>query len=119
MRKILIGAGIVLSILLVYYRYHPLGQKVIINGHTIAAEVAITNAEKQKGLGGRTTLGKDQGMLFVYQHADRYGYWMKDMQFPLDFIWIHGTTVVDLSKRIPAPDASSPRPVEIAPIVPV
>jgi len=102
-----------------YYFRHPLGKKIIVNGHTISVELAITDAEKQKGLGERDSLAQDNGMLFVYQNKDRYGYWMKGMRFPLDYMWIDGNRVVDLSSNIPAPTAPGQVPVELAPKVPV
>ena len=102
-----------------YYWRHPLGEKVIINGHTIQVEVSVTDAEKEKGLGDRDSLPAAHGMLFVYQNKDRYGYWMKGMRFPLDYIWIAGSTVVDLSQNIPAPKTPDEPPYELAPRVPV
>ena len=109
-------AAVILFTLFWYVR-HPLGKKAVINGHTIRLELAITVAEKVKGLGGRDTLASDAGMLFVYQNTDRYGFWMQGMRFPLDFIWIDGNTIVDLSEHIPVPAGG--RPVELAPMVPV
>lgn len=120
MKKILI-AGIIALITITawYYLHHPLGENVVINGHTIHVEIAITNAEKEKGLGYRDSLAADNGMLFVYQNKDRYGFWMKGMRFPLDFIWINGNKVVDVSQNIPQPVSDSMQPVNLAPIVPV
>ena len=31
---------------------------------------------------------KDEGMLFVFNHTGKYPFWMKDMNFPIDIIWI-------------------------------
>lgn len=120
MNKFLIAGMIALGIITAwYYARHPLGAKVIINEHTIHVEVAVTNAEKEKGLGYRDSLPVNTGMLFVYQNKDRYGFWMKDMRFPLDFIWITGNTVVDVSQNIPQPDNDTVQPVNVAPNVPV
>jgi len=98
-----------------FYFKHPLGEKVIIDGHTINVEVSVTEAEKEKGLGYRSSLAPNAGMLFVYQTKDRYGYWMKGMEFPLDYIWILDNTVVDLSPNIPAPATPDQQPVSLAP----
>jgi len=119
MKKIL---GCILFTFLVFsiyfYQRHPLGAKVIINGYTFNVEMAVTEFEKQKGLGGRDSLPANSGMLFIYQNKDRYGFWMKDMRFGLDYIWIEDNTVVDLSQHIPAPNVGE-RPVELVPRVPV
>ena len=98
-----------------FYFKHPLGEKVIIDGHTINVEVSVTEAEKERGLGYRKSLAPDAGMLFVYETHDRYGYWMKGMEFPLDYIWILDNTVVDLSPNIPAPATPEEAPVSLAP----
>ena len=36
----------------------------------------------------RNKLKEDEGMLFVFDHSDKYSFWMKDMNFPIDIIWI-------------------------------
>lgn len=86
-----------------YYRSHPLVSKVRIRNTTITVDVAVTDAQKQRGLGGRSSMAENSGMLFPYDHTEQFEYWMRDMLFPLDFVWINGKTVVDLSPNIPAP----------------
>jgi uncharacterized membrane protein (UPF0127 family) len=44
--------------------------------------------EITKGLGGRESLPNDSGMLFVMPEPIIPNFWMKDMLFPIDFIWI-------------------------------
>src|SRR5437762_7545838 len=102
-----------------FYIHHPLGEKVIINGHTIQVDVAVTNDEKEKGLGDRESLAKDHGMLFVYDHEQKYQFWMKGMQFPLDFIWIRENTIVYLHRDVPAPAAPQDPPAVVIPKVSV
>ncbi len=50
--------------------------------------VADTPEEHKQGLSGRTGLGPDEGMLFVFQKDDLYGIWMKDMNFSIDIVWL-------------------------------
>ena len=52
-------------------------------------EVVSTPAEQERGLGGRPQIPDDYGMLFAFAKADSYGFWMKDMQAPIDIIWIN------------------------------
>ncbi len=102
---------IIVSILLLYglyYRKNPLIAKVRIGTHTFSVDVAVTSFEKMKGLGGRDSLASNHGMLFVYDHKEKYEFWMKGMKFPLDFIWIKDNTVVDLRENIPAPTGLLP-----------
>ena len=114
MKKIFVVIAAALFLFtLSYYIRHPVVKKAIINGHEIRLLLAVTDSEKQKGLGYRDSLPINSGMLFVYQNKDRYGFWMKGMRFPLDFVWINGNTIVDLTEKV-ATDAPA-----FAPHVPV
>ncbi len=79
-----------------------------IGSKTIQVETANTESARQKGLGGRTSLPADSGMLFIF---DSKGvtptFWMKDMQIPLDMVWISGNKIVKIDKKIPAPPAGT------------
>jgi hypothetical protein len=101
MKKIFVVIAAALFLFtLSYYIRHPVVKKAIINGHEIRLLLAVTDSEKQKGLGYRDSLPINSGMLFVYQNKDRYGFWMKGMRFPLDFIWIDGNKIVDLTQNV-------------------
>ena len=85
-----------------YYRWRPLSAKVRINNAVFFVEVAANEPQKQKGLGDRSSLASDHGMLFPYDHKEQYNFWMREMRFPLDFIWIDGDRVADIGKRASA-----------------
>ncbi len=55
---------------------------------TIYLLIARTEEEKTKGLGGLSALHPTQGMLFFFDKPDFYQIWMKDMDFPIDIIWL-------------------------------
>jgi uncharacterized protein len=61
---------------------------VKIAGQEIKVELATTPAEKQQGLSGREKLAEGEGMLFVFDTTGKYGFWMKDMNFAIDMIWL-------------------------------
>lgn len=67
---------------------------ITIGDTTVVAEVATTPEEQQQGLSGRTTLAEGRGMLFVFAEPQVLRFWMKDMQFPIDIIWISGDGIV-------------------------
>lgn len=73
---------------------------------TLNIEIAKTPEQRAKGLGGRDSLATNSGMLFVFDSPSKYRFWMKDMRFPLDFIWIRNNQVVDLLTNIPPPIAN-------------
>ena len=51
-------------------------------------EIADTPEKRELGLSGRENLQEKTGMLFVFPAPDQPGFWMKDMKFALDFIWL-------------------------------
>lgn len=73
-----------------------------LNGTTVSVELVRTKAEQEKGLSGRNSLAPNHGMLFVFDHPDFYGFWMPDMQFSIDMIWIdQDGRIVDIASRVP------------------
>ncbi|MFA6077853.1 MAG: DUF192 domain-containing protein [Candidatus Paceibacterota bacterium] len=50
--------------------------------------ISETREERSRGLSGRKALLPNEGMLFVFEKPDLYGFWMKDMNFGIDIIWI-------------------------------
>lgn len=66
-------------------------------------EVADTSATREQGLSGRTQLGEDYGMLFIFPYADRYGFWMKDMTLTIDIIWMNEDgRIITIEENVPA-----------------
>ena len=51
---------------------------------SLTLEYATTVEAREMGLGGRTSLPEDYGMLFVFPEDDLQGFWMKDMLVPID-----------------------------------
>lgn len=52
------------------------------------AQVAKTDEERAKGLSGTSGLRENQAMLFVYDTDNKWPIWMKEMNYPLDIIWL-------------------------------
>ncbi len=63
-------------------------QYVAINKALIKVDVVITAEDQEKGLGGRESLGENEGMLFVFATPDKHFFWMKDMKFAIDMVWL-------------------------------
>ncbi|MDE2399661.1 MAG: DUF192 domain-containing protein [Patescibacteria group bacterium] len=61
---------------------------VKIAGKNIKVDLALTPSEQSQGLSGRASLDENTGMLFVFDRPDKYAFWMKDMNFSIDMIWI-------------------------------
>ena len=72
-------------------------------------ELAVTPAERIKGLSGRAFLESGTGMLFVFDVEDRLRFWMREMEIPLDMVWIGANCkVVDISVDISPPAPGTP-----------
>lgn len=66
-------------------------------------EIVDNVLSQARGLSGRVSLDEDAGMLFVFSRpANRY-FWMKDMQFPLDVLWIREGKVIGIERDVPHP----------------
>ena len=71
---------------------------------TYAVDVAVKPEERRQGLSGRETMAQDAGMLFVFEEEQPLQFWMKDMRFPLDIIWIDGQCrLIGVSADVPTP----------------
>lgn len=104
--KLLIGLALLaLGAWIVVYGLNTTQTPVAkVNRQVIPVEVAQTPGEKQQGLSGRETLPRGEGVLFVYDEPGQYQFWMKDMNFPIDIIWIaNDYRVVDITKSL-SPD---------------
>lgn len=72
------------------------------NGTSITAELAVTEAERQRGLMFREALLPDQGMLLVFEEEDIYYIWMKNMKFSIDILWIdEEKRIIHIEKQVP------------------
>ena len=67
---------------------------VTIGAFTWPVELALTGAEQAQGLSGRAELAAGSGMLFVWNQESRRSFWMPDMNFPLDLVWLNGDCAV-------------------------
>ncbi len=64
------------------------GVTVKVGGAVVSADIADTSLKRMKGLSGRASLSDGDGMLFVYDASGIYTFWMPDMNFAIDIIWI-------------------------------
>ncbi len=60
----------------------------------IRVAIADTDTLRVQGLSGVVSLPRSSGMLFTFPISGIYGLWMKDMNFPLDMVWIDSTKKV-------------------------
>ena len=66
--------------------------------------------------GKRDGLRSGWGMLFVFKNTGRHPFWMKDMRFAIDILWLRNRRIVHISRNVPPP-ASGEKPVTLDPPV--
>ena len=74
-----------------------------INGYVFNIDIADDLEEMKQGLSGREALAENQGMLFIYKKKIPVSFWMKDMKFNIDLLWIDGDKVVGFAENMQAP----------------
>ena len=85
-------------------------------GEEIPVEVADTLKKRSLGLGKRTSLKKGWGMLFVFEKRKPHRFWMKDMQFPLDIIWLDNHKIVHIIHNAKPANSSDEPEVMTSPV---
>lgn len=87
----------------------PAPPQVKIGDASINVEIADTEQERRVGLSGRDSLAPGWGMLFVFETENvRQGFWMKNMKFPIDIIWINNNQVSQIAGKVPNPVPETP-----------
>ncbi len=95
--------------------------EVNVAGNIFETRVADTTKLQIRGLSGSEPLAVDEAMLFVYPDKQLREFWMKDMLFSIDLLWIEDNTIVAWQENMamPSPEATvfdlttyiSPQPV--------
>lgn len=79
----------------------PLKAQASLRDIPLTVELAQTPKQWEKGLSLRSDFGDLDGMIFVFTQYHIPVFWMKDMQLPLDMIWISNGAVVDITHSVP------------------
>lgn len=72
-----------------------------INDAKVNLMIADDSKEQILGLSYQKSLEKNSGMLFIFDDKQVRSFWMKDMNFPLDIIWINDNKIVSIDKSLP------------------
>jgi uncharacterized membrane protein (UPF0127 family) len=86
----------------------PYLNMIHINTAKLCVEIVNSSDKYSKGLSKRENLNKNEGMLFEFYEKYLPSFWMKDMNFPIDIIWIDDNKIVDISKNLSVPDENTP-----------
>lgn len=68
----------------------PSGSDAIVSvgGTSIPVTIADSDIERQQGLSNTNNLSDGSGKFFIFDNPGIYGFWMKDMQYGIDIIWV-------------------------------
>ena len=76
--------------------------QVTVKDLVIKVKIADEPKEQQTGLADNSSLALDEGMMFVFDQSKRNTFWMKDMKFAIDIIWIDDQKkIVDIAPNVP------------------
>ncbi len=87
-KKILAGSLIILVIAVILIFVQSDKPEIMIKDGAWQVEIADTDALREQGLSGRTSLDEKEAMLFVFETVEAQIFWMKDMKFALDIIFL-------------------------------
>ncbi len=111
-----VAAVLIFTYLFVFGRVGESGQALtkrmlsFDQGPTLSVEIADELSEQVIGLSFRDALAPDHGMLFVYPQKDQRLFWMKDMKFAIDIVWIADGTVVGIDANVQPPSNANETP---------
>lgn len=100
---VVIFAAILLLVIIVGRNNSETKTKVSANNKTFSVFVAKSDIEKQVGLSSKEKIAESQGMLFLFDKPDYYSFWMKEMKFPIDIIYIDNNKVTTVISNVKPP----------------
>lgn len=74
---------------------------ILLNGEKISVELANTDYLRARGLSYRASLCENCGMLFVFDTYSHHSFWMNEMNFPLDIIYLKDNKVSEIFESVP------------------
>ena len=115
----ILGTFIILILAFLMFVYFlPQAPKAEINGHVFSLYLAKTAEEQSIGLAKYKEIDMNQGMLFLFQKPDYYSFWMRNMKFPIDIIYINNDTIVTIENNAQPPKNDSENPTIYDPTKP-
>lgn len=108
---VLVLVGLAVSFMVTHFQ--PTTQVKLGSG-VFSLTLANTEAARVQGLSGTSSLDPNGGMLFDFGIDDTHGIWMKNMNYPLDIVWLDSSKkvvyiVMNAQPEAPATTVYSPK----------
>lgn len=87
-KRIFIITFAIFVLILAVWQQYTTKYEVTLKEKVFSVEVTDTQDELEEGLSGHKPLLDNEGMFFIFDNVGIHGFWMKDMLFPIDIIWI-------------------------------
>lgn len=72
------------------------------NGEYVVAELALSSEQRAKGLMFRDEIAANKGMLFIFENEATHSFWMKNVKFSIDILWLdREKRIVHMAKQLP------------------
>jgi len=78
-----------------------------INDKNINVEIVTTQVQQYQGLSNRISLCSDCGMLFIFPDKEVRKFVMRNMNFPLDIIFVSDNEIINIEKNL-SPEGNEP-----------
>jgi uncharacterized membrane protein (UPF0127 family) len=75
-------------------------KEIKIGENIFQTEIAASAVERRQGLSGREELCENCAMLFLFNEKGWHSFWMKEMKFDLDILWIDKNEIVHIAKNV-------------------
>jgi uncharacterized membrane protein (UPF0127 family) len=110
-KKIRIFRGLFLLVLILsiawFFNKVPEKEVLKIGNCEFEVELALSPSQQYQGLSNRDDLKNNEGMLFIFEEVKDRTFVMREMNFPLDIIFIRDFRVINLYHNL-APEGSKP-----------
>lgn len=92
-------------------------KNITVANQALTVEIADNDSSRVQGLSGRQTLDEGTGLLFDFTNTPttKPGFWMKDMNFNIDIIWINTGKIIGIEANAPVHAKDDELPVYYPP----
>ncbi len=96
---------------------HGSPKTILVGSNQLKVELMDTPKLMEQGLSGRDELPDGQGMIFDFTNTPNKqpGFWMTEMKFDIDIIWIRDSRVIGINVNVPKPKGNEQLPLYYPP----